>query len=78
MINDEKLKSYQIHAPWTDEQVNALNRYQEEGRGHPFTGERHQDGGECVLIATKDGWVRCCGDSIIQTWAWDFMAKVSS
>ena len=65
-----------IHAPWSDEQVAALNRYQQEGLGHPFTGNRHTDGSECVLIATSSGWIKCCGDgTVIQTWAWNFMAK---
>ena len=75
MIDEETLKSYEIHAPWTDEQVAALNRYQREGRGHPFTGKRHEDGSECILIATNQGWIKCDGGSVVQTWAWDFMAK---
>lgn len=63
-----------IHPPWTDEQVAALNRYQHAGRMHPFTGERHADGGECILIATRDGWTKCDGGPVIQRWAWRFMA----
>lgn len=66
----------QINAPWSDEQVKGLNQYQQQGRGHPFTGERHSDGSECILVATNQGWVTCCGDGrVIQTWAWDFMSK---
>ena len=74
-IRDERMNEH-THAPWTDEQVAALNRYQQEGQGHPFTGNRHQDGSECILVATNAGWVKCCSDeTIVQTWAWDFMAK---
>lgn len=65
----------QITAPWTDEQVKALNRYQKYSPGHPFTGERNPDGSECVLIATNDGWVRYKGGPVVQTWAWEFMAQ---
>lgn len=74
MVDEETLKSYQINAPWNDEQVAALNRYQQSGKGHPFTGERHPDGSECILIATNQGWTKCDGGPVIQTWAWDFMA----
>ena len=58
-------------APWTDEEVEALNRYQRSGRFHPFTcgssdrfdeahrkvqAKRGGDYGE--LVATRDGWRR--------------------
>lgn len=47
-----------IYAPWTPEQVTALNAYQRAGRGHPFTcgGEQHL--GSPSLVAYTDGW-RC-------------------
>lgn len=66
---------HEIYAPWTDEQVKALNEYQHAGKGHPFTGPRNKDGSECILIATKDGWVKEKGGPVVQTWAWDFMIK---
>lgn len=64
-----------LEAPWTDEQVVALNHYQQNGPGHPFTGERHPDGSERILIATNSGWIGQEGGPVIQTWAWKFMAK---
>lgn len=56
--------------PWTDEQVEALNRYQREGKFHPFTcgnDSRHQN-----LVATKDGWI-CPNCDYTQNWAHGFM-----
>lgn len=61
-----------LDAPWTDEQVAALNLYQQRGEMHPFTC------GICgaMLYATNNGWV--CDDpkcGYTQTWAHDFMAQ---
>lgn len=66
-----------ITAPWTGEQVNALNAYQTSGAMHPFTcGNRpHEGDAEAVLQATSDGWVcttATCGYT--QDWAHAFMA----
>ncbi len=65
-----------ITAPFTEEQVERLNKYQNERRFHPFTccsyGCKREDEG--ILIATKDGWVCPCG-KYKQDWAHDFMAK---
>ncbi|MFF1284352.1 hypothetical protein ACFVY4_26870 [Streptomyces sp. NPDC058299] len=66
-----------VAAPWTDDQVANLNRYQRAGVFHPFTcgrrDEHRSDPG--VLVAERDGW-RCpaadCGYR--QTWAHLFMA----
>ncbi len=63
-----------IDAPWSAEQVAALNAYQTGGNFHPFTGERHPDGSERILIATPNGWIAEVGGPIVQTWAWRFMA----
>ena len=46
----------EIKAPFTPEQVAALNRFQQDENGHPFTcangrDEKHLDG-EGVLVAT--------------------------
>ena len=60
-----------IKAPWTDEQVKALNTYQ-AGLGHPYTcgsGNRTTHGdGEGVLTATTNGWV-CQWCDYTQDWA---------
>lgn len=61
-----------IVAPWTPDQVDALNRWQATDWVHPFT---------CVgctpcrvLHATARGWTCAfCGHE--QAWAHDFMAK---
>lgn len=63
-----------IEAPWTSEQVAALNRYQTLGVMHPFTcprrgqDEHYSDN----LVATENGWIcQFCGYT--QNWAHDFM-----
>jgi hypothetical protein len=67
-----------IDAPWTQEEVDALNRYQQERWMHPFTcgsGRRtdkdHLDG-EGILLATLDGWI-CPFCDYRQNWAHEFM-----
>ncbi|MFJ3200968.1 hypothetical protein [Streptomyces sp. NPDC086989] len=61
-----------ITAPWTSEQVQALNDYQERGDMHPYTcGALHPSGRSPVLDATHSGWVcpdPACGYT--QDWAW--------
>ena len=64
--------------PWTQEQVAALNRYQQGRWMHPFTcgsGNRtdaaHLDG-EGILVATLDGWI-CPYCDYRQDWAHEFM-----
>jgi hypothetical protein len=61
-----------IHAPFTDEQVEALNRFQARPDAHPFTcgndARRHDR--QVNLVATNEGWV--CSDSgcsYTQNWA---------
>jgi hypothetical protein len=71
----------EIQAPFTLEQVAALNRFQQNENGHPFTcangrDEKHLDG-EGVLVATPEGWV-CPYCDYTQDWAHDFMAKPPS
>lgn len=67
-----------LKAPWTQEQVDALNRFQESGQFHPFTcgsgnrcDDKHLDG-EGRLVATVDGWV-CPYCDYKQDWAHEFM-----
>ena len=57
-----------IFAPFTEEQVKALNKFQNLGYWHEFT---------ClcgaILIATENGWT--CPDCFYtQNWAFDYMA----
>ncbi|WP_394436215.1 hypothetical protein [Streptomyces sp. SGAir0957] len=67
-----------IRAPWTPNQVEALNRFQREGDMHPFTCGGEHTPGSPVLIAREDGW-RCpepYGEpcDYRQDWAHAFMA----
>lgn len=78
----------QIKAPWTDEQVETLNRYQ-RGPMHPFTcgsldhperenlspASRNTFEKGRTLIAKNDGW-HCPTCSYTQDWAWEFMLNV--
>jgi hypothetical protein len=64
-----------ITTPWTQEQVDALNRWQMSGFVHPFTcSEDHPlDGGyEDIMIAEFDGF-HCPTCGHLQIWAHDFM-----
>lgn len=73
-----------INAPFTDQEVENLNKYQQSGLFHPFTCggsdwgieecERANGTGEGLLTATSGGWVCPCG-KYKQDWAWDFMAS---
>jgi hypothetical protein len=66
-----------LQAPWTPEQVAALNVFQRSGRFHPYTcGRRSEHAGEGVLLATTAGWV-CPAESCDykQDWASAFMAQ---
>ena len=62
-----------IYAPWTDEQVMQLNRFQRSPFVHPFTcpSERH----DAVLMASRNNWECPYPDcDYTQNWAHDFMA----
>lgn len=77
-----------VTAPWTDEQVAALNEFQRLRRFHPFTcgsGNRSdaahlaardhlglRDNG--ALVATREGWI-CPACDYTQDWAHEFMFK---
>jgi hypothetical protein len=69
--------SKHIKSPFTDEQIEELNKYQHSGKFHPFTcggnrtDEKHLDG-EGILVATKQGWI-CPYCDYTQDWAHDFM-----
>lgn len=63
-----------IEAPFTPEQVEALNAYQAAGWFHPFTcGNEHRD--PRTLIAEAEGW-RCPKPRCTyrQAWAHEWMA----
>jgi rubredoxin len=75
-----------LEAPFSEEQVAALNTYQRSGRSHPFTcagtrmddahaayKEQHGDPDWGLLVATPEGWL-CPVCGYRQTWAHDFMA----
>jgi hypothetical protein len=56
-----------VEAPWTDQQVAALNRWQHAGHVHAFTCPSHHEESR-ILIARSDGW-HCPGCGYTQTWA---------
>lgn len=60
-----------IQAPFTDEEVSALNAYQKKGDEHPFT---CKCGDHTLLIATNDGWI-CKNCAYTQKWAWEWMCN---
>lgn len=63
-----------IHAPFTPEQVEALNRWQRNPLLHPYTcGKRtghpwDPEGDYGVLVATEAGWI-CRHCDYTQDWA---------
>lgn len=65
-----------LHAPWTPEQVGALNLAQRSGGMHPLScgGDHPRD--LPTLIATRDGWT-CPDDdcTFTQPWAYAFMTE---
>ena len=62
----------QIWAPWTHEQVKALNEFQRKGEFHPYTcgSGTHST---TLLLASPDGWW-CPDCTYTQPWAWAFSA----
>lgn len=63
-----------IYAPWSHQVAAALNRYQENGFGHPFTcGSTEHP--KAKLVAGMRRWY-CLqeGCAYTQNWAWTFMA----
>lgn len=66
-------------APWTDEEVEALNVWQHTSSVHPFTCGKRVDhpfeeeyGDHGALRATNDGWV-CAHCDYTQDWAHKMM-----
>lgn len=64
-----------ITAPWTPDQVAALNEFQHLGQFHPFTcGNSSHMEVSPVLVATVEGWQCPSGCGYTQDWAPEFMA----
>ncbi len=73
-----------IYPPWTQDQVDALNRHQNDDNFHPMTcgGDRHDDAHRKrasehdeehgQLLATPDGWI-CPACGYTQGWAHEGM-----
>ena len=66
-----------VIAPWIEGQLQSLTNYQKSGFCHPFTGIDYKDGSSCILIPTKNGWIKEIGGEVIQDWAWRFMVDWS-
>lgn len=67
-----------VTAPFTNEQVDALNKWQRLGYVHPFTCCSHEtckkhEYAVGTLTATTEGWVCPCG-KYTQDWAHSYMA----
>jgi hypothetical protein len=58
-----------VRAPWTEAQIDALERFQHQKGVHPFTCPEHSDK---ELVATHRGWI-CRYCDYTQHWANDFM-----
>ena len=69
----DALENGKIVAPFSSEQVEALNKYQANDLVHEYTcgaEDRSQCPSGGTLIATPDGWVCPCG-KYTQRWAWN-------
>ena len=66
-------RSATVSAPWTDEEVENLNRWQAAGYVHELTCPNEHEGSR-VLIADSAGWY-CGGCEYTQTWAHNFMLQ---
>lgn len=75
-VEKERAAMTKIKAPWTDEQVAALNRWQGYGFVHEFTcaAITHPEGANNVLVAERVGWF-CPACDYTQGWAHDYMFK---
>lgn len=57
-----------VKAPWSEEQIAELKKWQASKEVHPFTSAEH-----AVLLPSKEGWVAKEGGPVVEDWAWDFM-----
>jgi hypothetical protein len=69
----------EIKAPFTPDQVESLNAFQQSRVMHPFTGNNDllPDGQDDVLIATENGWHSLNDPDYTQDWAHHWMADWS-
>lgn len=67
-VASEENKEPKINAPWTDEQLESLKKFQACSYVHPFTSENGTP-----LIPIKNGWVETEDGEIVQFWAHSFM-----
>lgn len=66
-----------IIAPWTPEQVEQLNKWQQAGFVHPFTCPNDHLCDDDILIATIGGWLCPSKCGYYQNWAHEYMADPS-
>ena len=64
-----------VVVPFTEDQVESLNKYQVEAMWHPFTCANDHHGSD-LLVASVEGW-KCPSCDYTQDWAHDFMADWS-
>lgn len=62
-----------VFAPWTPEQVESLNAFQQSGWYHPYT--CGHDPGH-TLVAATDGWYCPVLGDWKQTWAHEWMTNL--
>ncbi len=63
--------SNKITAPWTEEQVETLQKYQENSCVHPYTCECGE-----LLVPTTDEW-ECEVCSYTQNWFWEYSLEIA-
>lgn len=68
-------KWVRVEAPFTPEQVMALNRYQLHGIFHPFTCPRVEHDETIKLIAGEEGW-SCASQTCDYTQDWTWSASL--
>lgn len=61
-----------VTAPWSDEEIDALNHYQRSGLFHEFACVETHKGLDRTLVATRAGWI-CLHCGYTQDWAHRFM-----
>jgi hypothetical protein len=75
-LDTRKAKDW-ITAPWSDEQVENINRFQNAGAFHPFTCNCPHPERNYKLKATNEG-LRCTDCGWDQRWVHVFMADGSA
>jgi hypothetical protein len=63
-----------VRAPWTLNQVDALNRFQQRSDIHPFTCPHDHGSNSRILIATINGWI-CPNCDYTQVWTHGMMLE---